>query len=51
MLGSMDSKYADKITELQNWLINAFNGEWLKVGNPIPIGKRASSISDSLVVK
>ncbi|KAF7564068.1 hypothetical protein G7046_g56 [Stylonectria norvegica] len=25
--------------KLRNWLINAFNGEWLKVSNPKPIGK------------
>jgi hypothetical protein len=22
--------------ELNNWLINAFNGEWLKIANPKP---------------
>jgi dipeptidyl aminopeptidase B len=26
--------------ELSNWLVNAFNGEWLKVGNPKPVGKK-----------
>ena len=25
-----------KQTELNNWLINAFNGEWLKIANPKP---------------
>lgn len=24
------------MSELNNWLINAFNGEWLKVANPKP---------------
>jgi hypothetical protein len=23
--------------ELTNWLINAFNGEWLKIADPKPI--------------
>ncbi|CAN8099163.1 unnamed protein product [Discula destructiva] len=34
---------ANKIVyeKLQNWIINAFNGEWLKVNNPVPIDKRA----------
>lgn len=42
---------ANKITtELQDWIINAFNGEWLKVTNPVPIGKRAVTIPDILVV-
>lgn len=27
-------------TELNNWLINAFNGEWLKITNPKPNGKK-----------
>ncbi|OTA08682.1 dipeptidyl aminopeptidase, alpha factor processing [Trichoderma parareesei] len=27
--------------KLNNWLINAFNGEWLKVSHPKPIGKKA----------
>lgn len=25
-------------TELTNWLVNAFNGEWLKIANAKPIG-------------
>ena len=25
--------------ELNNWLINAFNGEWLKITNPTPNDK------------
>ncbi|KAL9623194.1 MAG: hypothetical protein Q9160_002509 [Pyrenula sp. 1 TL-2023] len=29
--------------ELTNWLINAFNGEWLKVDDPVPIIKREES--------
>ncbi|KAJ4414756.1 hypothetical protein N0V82_007748 [Gnomoniopsis sp. IMI 355080] len=42
---------ANKIVyeKLQNWLINAFNGEWLKVSHPVPIGKRARSIPDTLM--
>lgn len=27
--------------ELTNWLINAFNGEWLKVANAKPNGLKA----------
>jgi len=27
------------LAELTNWLINAFNGEWLKVNNAKPNGK------------
>ncbi len=34
--------YADSMAELSNWLVNAFNGEWLKVANPKPNGKRRS---------
>jgi hypothetical protein len=26
--------------ELSKWLINAFNGEWLKTEDPAPIPKR-----------
>ena len=26
--------------ELSNWIINAFNGEWLKVDNPVPVDRR-----------
>jgi len=26
------------VTELNNWLVNAFNGEWLKITNAKPIG-------------
>jgi dipeptidyl aminopeptidase len=29
------------VTELTNWLVNAFNGEWIKVANPTPNGKRS----------
>jgi dipeptidyl aminopeptidase len=29
-----------KAIELTNWLINAFNGEWIKVANPKPTGKK-----------
>lgn len=25
------------LTGLNNWLINAFNGEWLKTEHPVPI--------------
>lgn len=25
--------------ELNNWLINAFNGEWLKTEDPIPLAQ------------
>ena len=34
-------------TELENWLINAFNGEWLKVANPksIDATKKKRSIA------
>jgi dipeptidyl aminopeptidase len=28
------------LAELTNWLINAFNGEWLKVANPTPSAKK-----------
>ncbi|KAK3902339.1 dipeptidyl peptidase IV N-terminal region-domain-containing protein [Staphylotrichum tortipilum] len=28
--------------KLSNWLVNAFNGEWLKVANPKPNGKKRS---------
>lgn len=31
---------ADRCTELQNWLVNAFNGEWLKVANAVPIDNK-----------
>ncbi|KAF3762643.1 hypothetical protein M406DRAFT_294395 [Cryphonectria parasitica EP155] len=33
---------ANKIVyeKLQNWIINAFNGEWLKVSHAVPIDKR-----------
>lgn len=31
---------ADRCAELQNWLINAFNGEWLKVIDAVPIDKK-----------
>lgn len=27
---------ADHVAELNNWLVNAFNGEWLKVANAKP---------------
>lgn len=30
----------DSILELNNWLINAFNGEWLKISHPKPNGKK-----------
>lgn len=26
-------------TELNNWLINAFNGEWLRADNPVPLAQ------------
>lgn len=26
------------LAELNNWLINAFNGEWLKITDPKPMG-------------
>ena len=25
------------VSELENWLINAFNGEWLKTAHPTPV--------------
>jgi dipeptidyl aminopeptidase len=25
------------IAELTNWLVNAFNGEWLRTENPVPL--------------
>jgi dipeptidyl aminopeptidase len=34
-------RLTNRLTELNNWLINAFNGEWLKVSHPKPIGKKA----------
>jgi hypothetical protein len=33
---------ADHDTEPTNWLINAFNGEWIKVANAKPNGKKRS---------
>jgi hypothetical protein len=24
------------VAELSSWLINAFNGEWLRIDNPVP---------------
>jgi dipeptidyl aminopeptidase B len=27
------------VTELSNWLINAFNGEWLKIANAKPVAE------------
>ncbi|PSR86978.1 dipeptidyl peptidase IV N-terminal region-domain-containing protein [Coniella lustricola] len=35
---------ANKIVyeKLQNWIINAFNGEWLKVDDPVPNGNKRS---------
>lgn len=30
--------------ELQSWLINAFNGEWLKVDHPVPIDNKRRSV-------
>ncbi len=26
--------------ELENWIINAFNGEWLKTAHAVAVGKR-----------
>ncbi len=33
---------ANRDAELTNFLINAFNGEWLKVANPKPNGNKRS---------
>lgn len=33
------------IAELQSWLINAFNGEWLKIENPVPIDKKKRGVA------
>ncbi|KAK7217582.1 hypothetical protein V2G26_005585 [Clonostachys chloroleuca] len=30
--------------KLSNWLINAFNGEWLKIADPKPYGKRKRAV-------
>ena len=34
---------ADFNPELNNWLINAFNGEWLRTSNAIPLQVDAPS--------
>jgi dipeptidyl aminopeptidase len=26
-----------RLAELTNWLVNAFNGEWLRTENPVPL--------------
>jgi hypothetical protein len=37
------SLHADDEAELTNWLINAFNGEWIKVAHPKPNAKKRAS--------
>ena len=37
------TQYANNVTELTNWLINAFNGEWIKIANPKPNGKKRAA--------
>jgi hypothetical protein len=37
------TQYANNTTELTNWLINAFNGEWIKIANPKPNGKKRAA--------
>lgn len=39
------SDFANKTAELTNWLINAFNGEWIKVGNPQPNGRKREEVA------
>lgn len=34
---------ADVRIELNNWLINAFNGEWLRTANAVPLQIDATS--------
>lgn len=34
---SVPGSSANHFTELNNWLINAFNGEWLRTANAVPI--------------
>lgn len=29
----------NRFTELSDWLVNAFNGEWLKTEDPKPMAK------------
>lgn len=36
----------NKDAELTNWLINAFNGEWLKIGNPKPSAVRKKNAEE-----
>lgn len=31
-------------TELTNWLVNAFNGEWLKIANAQPNGMKRRAL-------
>jgi len=35
--GGEGDERANEIIELSNWLINAFNGEWLRTGNATPM--------------
>lgn len=35
-IGLLEWTEADKCAELSNWLVNAFNGEWLRTENPVP---------------
>jgi hypothetical protein len=43
-LDSHDLQQANNIPELNNWLINAFNGEWLRTANASPL--QLDTISD-----
>lgn len=36
----------NKVAELTTWLINAFNGEWLKIDNPKPNPARKKSVEE-----
>lgn len=35
---------ANNLAELESWIINAFNGEWLKIDHPVPIDKRTIAV-------
>lgn len=34
--------------ELSNWLINAFNGEWYKTEDPVPVPRRGLELSSPM---
>lgn len=39
--------YTFPVTELSSWLINAFNGEWLKIDNPKPTSRKRQVGNDA----